>query len=382
MKILIVCEYSATALQYYRQHIPHAFLQDKYKHEGVKVVEVNNGQKKESGEYIHGIDLMTDEQLKEFNIVHFLRLISPTDRTMPIIQRCKKLGLKVVFDIDDHWDLPKYHSQYTAYKQQGIQLKTVEAIKLADAVTTTTKYFASILATFNPNVHVLQNAIDTRQDQWRIVKTQSPRTRFGWVGGVFHVNDIALLKDAIPNIYRDYYHDIQICLGGFNPNQHYQMYENILTDAWSIFRSDKEYLEYLKKLTPEGDHISIDKPYRRLWGTDVSNFAYLYNYIDVCYIPLFPSLFSACKSELKVIEAGFMKKACIVSNVTPYREVVDSSNSLLVTTNDWHTQTRKIMMNKNLIDDLGEALYERVKDEYHIATPTEYRYQLYKDLIK
>ena len=379
MKVLIVCEYRATALQYYRQHIPHACLQDNY---DVKVTEVNNGQQKDTSEYIHGIDKMTDEQLKEFQIVHFLRLVSPTDRTLPILERCRKLGLKIVFDIDDHWELPKYHSQYQNYKTQRIGDKTIEALKFADLVTTTTNHFASKLREFNKNVEVLQNAIDPRQEQYQSFKTQSPRTRFGWVGGVYHANDLLLLKESIKKIYHKYYNDIQICLGGFNPNEHYQIYENILTDHWSVFNSDKEYLTYLKKLTPEGDHVSIDKPYRRLWGTDVSNFAYIYNYIDVCYVPLQPSLFSSCKSELKVIEAGFMKKAVIVSNVTPYKEVVDSSNALLVTTNDWYTQTRKVMENKELIEDLGEALHDRVKDEYHIKTPTEKRYQLYKNLCK
>jgi len=43
---------------------------------------------------------------------------------------------------------------------------------------------------------------------------------------------------------------------------------------------------------------------------------------------------------------------------------------------------RRLINNPSMIEDLGEALYETVKDEYHLATVTKERAELYKHISK
>jgi glycosyltransferase involved in cell wall biosynthesis len=101
------------------------------------------------------------------------------------------------------------------------------------------------------------------------------------------------------------------------------------------------------------------------------------------------------KSQLKVIEAGFYKKALIASNVGPY--TIDlkhamkngqftDGNALLVdeTRNhsDWAKNIKKLVDNPNMITDLGEKLYETVKDTYDLNNVTRTRAEFYKSLIK
>jgi glycosyltransferase involved in cell wall biosynthesis len=101
------------------------------------------------------------------------------------------------------------------------------------------------------------------------------------------------------------------------------------------------------------------------------------------------------KSQLKVIEAGFYKKALIASNVGPY--TIDlkhaikngeftNGNALLVDEHknhsDWSKYIKKLVDNPNMIVDLGERLYETVKDKYHLDTVTHERAAFYKSLIK
>ena len=101
------------------------------------------------------------------------------------------------------------------------------------------------------------------------------------------------------------------------------------------------------------------------------------------------------KSQLKVIEAGFYKKAIIASNVGPY--TIDlkhalknggftDGNALLVDEHknhsDWAKNIKKLVDNPNMITDLGERLYETVKDKYNLNNVTETRSQFYKSLIK
>ena len=100
------------------------------------------------------------------------------------------------------------------------------------------------------------------------------------------------------------------------------------------------------------------------------------------------------KSQLKVIEAGFYKKALIASDIGPYTidlkhclkngEFVDG-NAMLVNENrnhsDWAKFIKKLVNNPNLITDMGERLYESVKDKYDLNIVTNQRAEFYKSLI-
>jgi glycosyltransferase involved in cell wall biosynthesis len=99
------------------------------------------------------------------------------------------------------------------------------------------------------------------------------------------------------------------------------------------------------------------------------------------------------KSQLKVIEAGFYKKALIASNIGPYtidlKHCLDNGNfvdgnAILVNEtrnhSDWAKFIEKLVKNPNLIKDMGERLYESVKDKYDLNTVTKDRKDFYKDI--
>jgi len=99
-------------------------------------------------------------------------------------------------------------------------------------------------------------------------------------------------------------------------------------------------------------------------------------------------------SQLKVIEAGFHKKALIASEIGPYTidlkhclkngEFVDG-NALLVPEkrnhSDWAAHIKKLVNNPNLIKDMGERLYETVKDTYDLRQVTKTRADFYKSFL-
>jgi glycosyltransferase involved in cell wall biosynthesis len=101
------------------------------------------------------------------------------------------------------------------------------------------------------------------------------------------------------------------------------------------------------------------------------------------------------KSQLKVIEAGFYKKALIASDLGPYtidlKHCLDhgnfvDGNAMLVNENrnhsDWAKYIKKLVENPNMAKDMGERLYETVKDTYDLNTVTKNRAEFYKSLIK
>jgi glycosyltransferase involved in cell wall biosynthesis len=101
------------------------------------------------------------------------------------------------------------------------------------------------------------------------------------------------------------------------------------------------------------------------------------------------------KSQLKVIEAGFYKKAIIASDLGPYTldlkhclnqgNFVDG-NAMLVDENrnhsDWAKYIKKLVDNPDMITELGLRLYDKVKDTYDLNKVSDKRADFYKFLIK
>lgn len=375
MKILVITSPRITGLNYHRQVIPFANLD----------IETND---------VHKWNFdFTDEYLKQFQCVSFLRTIDVNGRTTEICERLTKLGIKIHFDIDDYWVLPNNHPLYKGYKAQSIGLQTVEAIKNADFVTTTTPYLAARIKEYHDKVYVLPNAIDPEQEQWRHEPIPNELTRFGYIAGVHHNADVELLKENFFKVYKDgsLYGRYQFCVAGFNinvmpdktqyMNPYYKWVEMELTDRYKAIK-EPDYKAYLKADTPKDNEKTSDMQYRRLWGLDPFNYGRLYNFIDVSLVPLHQTMFSSNKSELKLIEAGFMKKAVIVSNVKPYDLLATQSNSYLIkpTRNhiDWYIAMKKLINEPNMRSDLAEQLYLDVKDKYHIKTVNVERKEIFE----
>jgi glycosyltransferase involved in cell wall biosynthesis len=135
--------------------------------------------------------------------------------------------------------------------------------------------------------------------------------------------------------------------------------------------------------------------YVRVWTKPVTSYAKNYSKFDISLAPIQNHIFNRMKSQLKVIEAGFYKKALIASNVGPYtidlkhalhQGKFTDGNALLVNENnnhsDWAKNIKKLVDNPSMIVDLGERLYETVKDKYDLNQVTKTRSEFYKSLIK
>ncbi len=117
----------------------------------------------------------------------------------------------------------------------------------------------------------------------------------------------------------------------------------------------------------EIEYNDLDKQIKKNWTRPVNTYANNYNNFDVSLAPLVESLFNNNKSQLKVIEAGFHKKALIASETNPYTidlinayghggEYNDKGNALLVSPSknhkDWGKHMVRLIKNPNLVEDL------------------------------
>ena len=351
---------------------------------------------------------------KEYQIVHFHRSFGNIDHCPQMIKTLQSIGIIVVADIDDYWLPTKEHPIHQLIVENKMNQKIVDNLKASDYVITTTDIFANEIRKFNKNVIVLPNAIDPKEPQFNQPTPPSDKIRVGWLGGSSHLHDLKLL-DGMVNKLTPIQEKLQYYVCGFDirgsvteinketgeqkqrpikPDETvWVRYEEIFTNNYKIITP--EYKLFLDKFE-EGEYPAIkNENYVRVWTRPVEQYAKNYSNFDISLAPIKNHIFNRMKSQLKVIEAGFYKKALIASNVGPYtidlKHALDkgnftNGNALLVNENnnhsDWAKNIKKLVENPNMITDLGERLYETVKDKYDLNQVTHERASFYKSLIK
>jgi len=351
---------------------------------------------------------------KQYDIVHFHRSIGMDYNQAPVlIQKLNYMGIITIMDLDDYWLPTKEHPVHQLVVQHKLHEKIMNNLKVSKYVTTTTSIFATEISKFNKNVFVLPNAINPNEPQFQAETLPSERLRFGWLGGSSHLHDLKLL-DGTFNSLSPLKDKFSTYLCGFDTrgtvteiNQQtgeqkqrpikpeetvWARYEEIFTGRYNLV--DEKQKEFLLKFKEE-DYVSDTEPfYTRIWTKPVTSYAANYRWFDVSLAPIKNHIFNRVKSQLKVIEAGFYKKAIIASNVGPYTidlkhslkngEFTDG-NALLVDevrSADWGKYIKKLINNPNFAYDLGQRLYETVKDTYDLRKVTKDRAELYKTLVK
>ena len=352
---------------------------------------------------------------KQYDIVHFHRTIGHEyENSVDLIKRLNSLGLVTIMDLDDYWLPTKEHPVHAMVVQSKLHEKIMNNLKAAGHVTTTTSIFATEILKFNKNVYVLPNAINPNEPQFKAKTEPSNKLRFGWLGGSSHLHDLKLM-DGTMNKLSQLKDKFSLYLCGFDVrgsvteiNQQtgeqkqrdikpeetvWSRYEEIFTDNYKLV--DPKHKNFLMEFR-EDEFISDTLPfYNRVWKKPINTYASNYRLFDVSLAPIKNHIFNRVKSQLKVIEAGFYKKAIIASNVGPYTidlkhalnngEFTDG-NALLVNEvknhSDWAKYMKKLIDNPNWSYDLGQRLYETVKDTYDLNKVTKDRSELYKSLLK
>ena len=360
-----------------------------------------------------------DDVFNNYDVVIFHSFIHQVnhERNVERVKWLKSKGIKTVMDIDDFWTVDQRHPLFEQIRLAKVGEKKVELLKLVDYVTCTTPFFAGEIKKrlgLKDTVFVFPNAVDENEPQFKPNPIQSDRLRFGWLGGSSHLYDIELLKSGIETTQNTYLEKTQFVLCGFDlrgnvteidrstgqqrqrpimPHETvWSKYESIFTSNYKVLNSD--YKNHLMSYKEE-DYSSLDVPYVRRWTQDINKYAMNYNYFDVSLAPLVESFFNSCKSQLKVIEAGFHKKAIIATETCPYTidlvSAVDSGvyndkgNALLVPERknhkEWAKHMKRLVENPALVEDLGNRLYETVKDTYSLKKVCNDRVEFLKSIV-
>ena len=349
--------------------------------------------------------------LSQFKIIHFHREFGAFEKMPELFKKLKEMGIIMIMDIDDYWMPPKTHPLHFIVEKHKINEKITETFKHADYVTTTTNIFANEIKKFNKNVHIIPNAIASNHQMWNGEDAkQTDKVRITWIGGSSHHHELLKLQDDMNRLNSDpqLKDKYQIVLCGFDirgsatqitpdgkeitrkilPQESiWNKFEEIFTTNYEI--CDEDYTKYLKKCAKDSYKKTSEKDlnYVRRWTLPLTQYGKHYDYCDICLAPLDENMFNYCKSELKIIEAGFKNKVLIAQDYGIYHELIkNGENGILIPTKDnnkgWHKAIKKLILDKEYREKLASNLHEFVINNYTLEIVTKKRVEFYEQILK
>ena len=218
------------------------------------------------------IPLLDERFLSQYQIILYNKMlpINPEYKSH-FLTIVRKYCIKLVFDIDDYWILNDTHINYKQWRSRTMKLtvkdkafdyvstddglnwnlqnanlatamfkrnftqreiqrliqsfgdkmkveigknsqeQVEESLREADYVVTTSPIFAQTIRGFNPNVIILPNAVNLKEQQWISNKTQSDKVRFIWGGGICICRIFVYCKTSLKNLIRIFYRKLK-CL--------------------------------------------------------------------------------------------------------------------------------------------------------------------------
>lgn len=165
----------------------------------------------------------------------------------------------------------------------------------------------------------------------------------------------------------------------------YFQYEKILTDNHRIIK-DKNYLGWLMNFHQNGVY-PVENNFARRWTQKANNYGTVLDEADIVIAPLDDNKFNRLKSNLKQVECWTRKLPIVCSGIPPYTtEGRHMENCVLIpfaknSYSDWQKYLKKLILDKELRDKLGQQLYDDFKEKYNLKNVTNKRADFYKNIV-
>lgn len=244
-------------------------------------------------------------------------------------------GHKIVYDIDD--DLWNVDATSTASPQITRDLldEIQRNIEVSTAVIVSTAPLAERVAAWNPNVHIVPNAVP----DWLLdhqPQSSSDRLTIGWGGSNTHNMDI---EQVAPQLKR--------------------------------FITRNPGVEFHCIGTDYGTRMRLPGDQRRFtpWVPESETFLRTIDY-HIGIAPLRPHIFNQSKSAIKALECGALGIPVIASEVGPYEDYVRHGETgyLVRRDHEWGQYLRGLTQDPDLRAAMGHAAREQAA--HHTITKT------------
>lgn len=271
-----------------------------------------------------------------------------TDMIETFIKEAKKLNKLVVFDIDDlvvdtkHTDTLEYvrglNPEEKAVYDDGV-IRMGKTLKLCDAATTTTEDLGRELGRFVPEVYINRNTASEEM--------------------------AALSKAALDNKDRN---DSRVRIAYFSGSlTHNEDFEMILPTIVKVMTENDHvdllvtgHLDLPEALQPFENRV-ITKPF-----VDWQNLPELIASADVNLAPLVDTIFNACKSENKWVEAALVKVPTVASNIGAFKHTVEPgvTGVLCNTEQEWYAALTRMARDAQWRERIAEQAHQHCSRRY------------------
>lgn len=284
------------------------------------------------------------ERVMEINKFGGKKLVVDHDDNMfsvspfnPAYEDCGTQNVVTKFGVDEY--VPTWVDGRNIDIERNVkrQEKLKDAMRVADMVTVTTEYLASVYRPYNKNIKALPNCIDMKLWQ-KIPIRQRDDIRLYWSGGSSHCEDWQIIEDVLPVIMEKYSNVKLVILG--------QKFEG------SLLKLPQDRIE-------THDWVpTVAYPYK----TAILD-------PDICIIPLHDNIFNRCKSPIKWVEMGALEVPCVASYVSPYKEIATEQNGVFIEgngTQDWIDGISLLIEDRILRAKMAGHAYRYVVDNFDI----------------
>lgn len=350
---ILVLHHGESGVDYHRIVVPFAEIHRNGEATGYKVV-----QSRYIEDYVDKLGneqrSLTVQQLKDndIQVCVFSRNISYRANPAPAYAKLKAAGVKIVIDIDDHWELSRGHVMQMGYRKSNMSKCIFDQIKYSDAVICTQPNLRDEIKRHFPKkrIYIAPNGIDPSEPQFALDKLSYNPESLYWQGSPTHYNDLKLLQGAFNGLI-----DYKFTIAGYVHGD--PEWERTI----QLFSRDNYEYEY---------GVTVDKYATGYWNK------------GICLVPLLNNKFNRCKSELKAIEAGWFGKPVIASNTIPYTYIIKHGENgfLARNTAEFASYIKTLLRNPQMQYDFGMKLRETVAKRYTIARVNEARYELLNDI--
>ena len=301
---------------------------------------------------------LTEARIEAGCDVIYVNRVFPANELKQVLEWRKKYGFKIVVDMDDHFKLDASHIAYDHYKKHNLSNLILNCIIEADAITCTHERLGHDLEAYNRNVWVIPNAIP-KWGQFDIQRTYSDKVRLFWAGSITHEHDIAILRNPMKRLAgSNLKNKIFTVLGGYHKDEPiWQRMVHCFTAGLRIPGNIQE-------------------------GRKVQDYYSMYQYADICLIPLVKSTFNSNKSNLKILEAANLGIPVIVSHVDPYLGFPTDLVNYVYWQSDWFYHIKKLVENPEWRIEQGLRLQEYCRKNYDYDYINFHRYKLFESLCE
>ena len=295
---------------YWRMVVPARYMDDTEKFIDCVEVEVIY-------EYLLEYDTIVVQRLHNWNEFY-------------IIERLKRLGKRIIYDIDDDiFNIPPDNPACEVIQRD--QQEAARAIMgLCDVIVTPSEVIKKRFG-FADKTVVIPNALDI-EDGWPVLtgvdevdlSLLTPPDgikRILWQGSPTHDEDWFECITAVDEVMKNHF-DVRMVILGYLPSVVREFVEDVQKPWWN------ERVEFAG-------------------FSDIETYVHVAKHLKayVALAPLKDTPFNQAKSSLKYIEYAAMCIPCVASNVTPYKEVIeDGQNGFLAASHaEWVERIEKLL---------------------------------------